>query len=241
MAERFYKKLGETSYQCVERFRREFPQYEKERLAFAGRLDPMAEGEMLILIGDDNNNREGFMSKDKEYVSEFVFGVETDSFDVMGLVKEKDPKEINQKDAELFLQKTVGKFEQKFPPFSKRHVQGKAMFWWASQGRIDEIEIPTHEVEVYSIEILDWSSITGDQLVEYAHELIPQIEGDFRQEKILSRWRDWQKDHGKSVLQRVKVNIKCGTGTYIRQIAQDLGQHLGTGAIASTIIRKSVV
>lgn len=39
---------------------------------------------------------------------------------------------------------------------------------------------------------------------------------------------------------KLSVNIRCGTGTYIRSIARDLGEHLGTGAYVSSLSRTRI-
>ena len=51
-----YKNKGETPLQALSRLRKEKPELEKETLSYAGRLDPLAEGLMLVLIGDANNH-----------------------------------------------------------------------------------------------------------------------------------------------------------------------------------------
>lgn len=240
MPQRFYKELGETSFQCVERFRREFPEFTDERLSFAGRLDPMAEGEMLILIGDDNDNRDEFLSKDKEYETEFIFGITTDTFDVMGKIAQTVTEPVPVEKIQSHVQSYVKTFEQKFPPFSKRHVKGKAMFVWATEGRLDEIEIPSHEVTIYDVSMTHNETISGNDIVDYAHSIIPKIHGDFRQDQILAGWDEWQKTYGDVDFQKISLTVRCSTGTYIRQLAHDVGQELGCGAIAMKIKRNLI-
>ena len=55
---KLYKEKGETPLERLDRFREENPEYGEVKLSYAGRLDPMAEGVMLILIGDENKERE---------------------------------------------------------------------------------------------------------------------------------------------------------------------------------------
>ena len=261
MAEKFYKPVGETSFQCVERFRASRPELVGERLSFAGRLDPMAEGEMLILIGADNDNRDAFLKMDKKYDTEFVFGIETDSFDLMGVIKEVNMncaisgentpgKNYNEKTtpeeiSKLLLSK-VGKQMQKFPPYSKRHVKGKAMFVWASEGRLDEIEIPEHEIEIYSIEITKTGKRSLSEIANEAIQRIQNVQGDFRQEKIIAGWKEILQKYSAENLEpknqdlefpTISFTIKCSTGTYIRQLAQDIGKEIGCGALTYSIKR----
>ena len=39
---------------------------------------------------------------------------------------------------------------------------------------------------------------------------------------------------------KLSLQIRCGTGTYIRSIARDLGEHLGTGAYVSSLSRTRI-
>jgi len=47
------KEVGKTPLQCVEKLRNSKPYLNDVSLAYAGRLDPMASGKLLILIGDE--------------------------------------------------------------------------------------------------------------------------------------------------------------------------------------------
>jgi len=62
-----YKNIGETPLECLERIRSERQELVKERLSYAGRLDPMAEGVMLILVGDENKEREKYLGLDDSF------------------------------------------------------------------------------------------------------------------------------------------------------------------------------
>lgn len=239
MAEIIYKNLGETSFQAIERFRNENPKYLNERLSFAGRLDPMAEGEMLILIGEDNDNRDHFLGLGKEYESEFLFGIATDSFDLMGKIQKiNENTVIDEKIIEDWFKKHTGTFMQKFPPFSKRHVKGKAMFVWASEGRLDEIEIPEHEIDVYSIDIKEWGERNLGDIAKESISRIENVIGDFRQKDIIEGWKEYLDD--KRIIPFVRISISCGTGTYIRQLAEDLGKDIGSGACCYSIKRTKI-
>ncbi len=47
------KKLGETPYQALERLRASRSDLADVALSYAGRLDPMAEGLLIILVGEE--------------------------------------------------------------------------------------------------------------------------------------------------------------------------------------------
>src|SRR3989344_64050 len=82
-----YKRLGETPRERLERLRLEKPLYENEVLSYAGRLDPMAEGVLLTLVGPENKRRDEYLNLSKEYVVDILFGFSTDTYDVLGKIK----------------------------------------------------------------------------------------------------------------------------------------------------------
>ncbi len=81
-----YKNLGETPNEAVLRFKKDNPEYEKEPMTYAGRLDPMPEGLLLILSGEELKNKDSFLDLKKTYEFEVLWGVETDTLDVLGLI-----------------------------------------------------------------------------------------------------------------------------------------------------------
>ena len=53
-----YKNIGETPLECLERIRLEYGKPKDIPMTYAGRLDPMAEGLLIILVGDDCKDKE---------------------------------------------------------------------------------------------------------------------------------------------------------------------------------------
>ena len=68
---------------------------------------------------------------------------------------------------------------------------------------------------------------------------IGRVVGDFRQKEIL---KIWQKELEGSQVKYIVASfrIKCGSGTYVRSIANDLGKRLGTPALALFIKRTKI-
>ncbi len=80
------KPLGMTPLELIQGFKKRFPKYEKLKIGYAGRLDPMARGLMVCLVGDESKKQKETELKTKDYVFEALFGVSTDTYDVLGLV-----------------------------------------------------------------------------------------------------------------------------------------------------------
>jgi len=141
-----YKKEGETPLEAIEEFRKKNLEYSDVKMTYAGRLDPMAEGVLLVLVGDECKNKENYLGLDKEYEFEILHGIQTDTYDILGLPAKSGTSDVPQIEIETSntsidaIEKSKGKFTQKYPPYSSMTVQGKQLFQWAREGRLDEIE-----------------------------------------------------------------------------------------------------
>jgi tRNA U55 pseudouridine synthase TruB len=111
---------------------------------------------------------------------------------------------------------------------------------WARENKLDEIAIPEHEVFVDSIDIIGQETITGAMLSLRIKEMISRVSGDFRQEEILSIWKNNLQDLGEVEFPIIKLRIVCGSGVYVRSIAHELGIALGVPALALEIVRTKV-
>src|SRR3989338_8981283 len=81
-----YKNLGETPLECLHRFKAEHSEYIDTKMTYLGRLDPMAEGLLLVLAGN-TKDKEKYLSLDKTYEFEVLWGFESDTYDILGLVQ----------------------------------------------------------------------------------------------------------------------------------------------------------
>jgi len=91
-----YKKVGESPLQAINIFRNKNPFYKNKKMSYAGRLDPMAEGVLLILIGDETKKINQYLGFDKEYRAEILIGISTDSHDVLGIAEIGNKELINE-------------------------------------------------------------------------------------------------------------------------------------------------
>ena len=137
------KLLGETPNDLIKRFREDNKEYTNEKISFAGRLDPMASGAMILLTGEDCKRQSDFTSLKKKYKFKLIRNIITDSNDILG-IPQLFPEKIDKSNFKLEPQK----FTQKFPVYSSRVVKGHPLWWWAKKGRLNEIEIPSKECEI---------------------------------------------------------------------------------------------
>jgi len=233
-----YKNLGETPLEALDRLRLEKPEYAREILSYAGRLDPLAEGVMMVLVGEENKEREKYLNMTKEYEFEVLFGLATDTYDLLGLVTDhlgaKLPSEESIKSA---LKNFKGIRSQGYPAYSSKTVAGRPLFEYARAGKLAEIELPKKEVEIFDIELLGSREISKNELLESIEEKVSKVKGDFRQEAISARWKQVLVQAGDSMFAIAKIKMHASSGTYARSVAVELGAKLGLPAVAYSIKR----
>jgi tRNA U55 pseudouridine synthase TruB len=173
------KAVGETPLSCAEAFRSNHPELDGVSMAYAGRLDPMASGKLLVLLGDECKNQTAYHGLDKEYEFSVLLGIGSDSHDVLGRLHtttSADPAtHLGKKDSvaggfgwgdtsldesgelqdqlTFITQSLTGNIELPYPHFSAKTVQGKPLHMWTLEGRLGEIEIPTKESTVYALNL----------------------------------------------------------------------------------------
>lgn len=235
-----YKKEGETPLQCLDRFRLESPEYGDAVLSYVGRLDPMAEGVLVVVVGEENKNREKYLGLDKVYEVDVLFGVETDTGDVLGKVQCPTLHTDTMSDIVSTIKSFVGPFTQKYPDYSSKPVKGKPLFWWAREGRLDEIEIPEKTSEIYDITLLKQYSLSGKEILKQVEERIEKVSGDFRQQEIVDAWKKSFSSRFEENFLLITIKVSCSSGTYMRTLSEEIAKKLGTTAIAWRIKRTEI-
>jgi len=248
------KAVGETPLECAETWRAaQTDEYQSVPLAYAGRLDPMASGKLLVLIGDECKRQEQYHGLDKEYEFQVLFGVSSDSGDVLGIVSPAPPaKQATFHEPELtkVCRSLVGQIELPYPAFSAKTVQGKPLHTWTLEGRLNEIKIPTASTTVYSLKLLKLESLSIEVVYRYATEKIETIPpvtdsrkaigNDFRRPEVRAVWQTFLQTHTQDTYQVATFRCRCSTGTYMRSLAEKIAAELGTAGLAYSIHRTNI-
>ncbi len=215
------KKVGETPLELINRLRLEKPELKNEKLSYAGRLDPMAEGEMLIIVGDENKSREKYLGFDKEYIATFVVGMKTDSGDILGIVEDKEANITKPDDEQIKLEisKLIEIKKQKYPWFSGKTVAGIKLFDHFKMGNID-IERPTRDVEIKKVEFIKSEKVSIENIKDYILTSIRLVNGNFRQNKIIKSWKNFFQDDN-AEMQFFEVSFIVSSGTFIRDFTNN--------------------
>ncbi|HRN95881.1 MAG TPA: hypothetical protein PLD54_00365 [Candidatus Levybacteria bacterium] len=235
-----YKPVGITPLEALERLRHKIPTLQKEKLAYAGRLDPMAEGVLLVLVGDECKKRDLYQKLPKSYEVTGVFGISTDTYDALGMIQRVQTAPLTDihKTIQTLLPSYICTFDQPYPPYSSARVNGKPLFYWAREGKIDTITIPSKHIEITQIQITDHGEFSGSELVSLVQDKINNVSGDFRQQEILETWR--KQVPIKTTFPFITFTINSSHGAYMRSLIHDMGEKSQTGAIALHIKRLSV-
>lgn len=238
--QRLIKNIGETPLELI---RRTFPDWNERKYTYAGRLDPMASGLILILEGDEVQEKEKYLELDKTYELEILFGVSTDSYDTLGLITDYQTPKADPPWTDTLTQ-TLADYprvlEQPYPPYSSRTVQGKPLWMWAKEGRLDELTIPTKTVTLHELKL---NSLTRKPLSTLIPQIISNINlvtGKFRQNEIISAWQTLLEKHQHEELQVASLTVTCSSGTYMRSLGNDLGKQLKIPSLALSIARTRV-
>lgn len=227
------KKLGETPLEALERFRKSRRIPSVAKLTYAGRLDPMASGVLLILEGATQKQKEKYLALPKVYEAEVLFGFKTDTFDLLGIpsvssipsAADLSPEALAKGEGSLSSLK--GKINLPIPAYSSVPLEGKPMFVHARAGKLKITELPNREMLIKSIKLVHSRQLTANSLLKYIQKNIAKVNGDFRQKQILKAWKKLLKEQNKKYLIS-NILISCGSGTYIRSIANHLGGTLYT-------------
>lgn len=228
--------------EALRQLRECYVEFKDARLSYAGRLDPMAEGLLLVLVGEENKNQTTHLSYDKEYEVEVLWSITTDSYDLLGKVT--NHQSIEPAVIDDFLKTKLigyqGELLQAYPPYSAVRVNGKPLFWWARHGRLSEITIPSRQRQIHKLtHIMSWQKNTSD-LQEYILSALAEVTGDFRQQEIIALWQDFFAKNQKSQFVVSRLTMTCSSGTYVRSLIDQLGSDLGCGAVVLKLIRTKI-
>lgn len=226
------KHRSETLAALLERFRYEHGFQNDVKMTYAGRLDPMAEGLVLVLVGETRFQKDTLLNLEKVYEMEIMFGISTDTQDVLGKITEINFKNIDEENIRSVITGTLSLTSLPYPMYSSTPVDGKPLFVHARAG--NDVVAPQKKIKISKIEVL---SIRKEKInIETIVQDISKVEGDFRQADIIL---DWQKIEQVEVV-FAKIRAKVSSGTYMRSLAKHIGEILLVPALAYSIKRLSI-
>ncbi len=216
----------------------------KVKTSHTGTLDPMAKGVIIILLGDERLKKKEYAKWLKEYSFDIAFGISTDTYDGLGLIKDVVflPSELSLKQFKLSLSEVLsdfkGDYSQEVPPFSAIKVKGKPMHWYARRKRLDGIKIPRRKGKIYDIYLDGIKEVLLRDLVHSQVRKIKSVTGDLRQELVISGWQEFLFGQSRRDLIKVaRIGVKISKGMYVRSLSQDVCRVLEVHGFVSNLVR----
>ncbi len=234
-----YKPLGISPLDLIKGLKTRCVELRDKKMTYAGRLDPMARGVVLIIAGKELDNFHEHLKYDKSYKAKILFSFSTDSYDLLGFPKYQFNNLKNQKIRDT-LNSFKGCFEFKIPPFSGYKVKGKPLFKWALDGKLHQIAIPQKKVQIKSLSIQNIDEINKFNLKKIINKKISRVTGDFRQKETIERWNNLLSNVEEDNFKVVELKISCSSGTYIRSIAHEAGKKMKASALLFDLTRTEV-
>ena len=216
---KIFKPIGFTPLELINDYKKK---YNISKLSFAGRLDPMASGIMLLLEGDECKKQLEYCGKDKIYEFKILYGFKTDSLDILGFSKNIDLVKFNYKDL-------LGKSQQKYPIYSSKTLKlngiTKPLWYWEKRGLLDHSIIPKKEIEVYKMEKKDVKEYSNSEMKDIIFSRISKLseknKAKFRYYEIKKLWDENLEEERRYKVDTFKARVS--SGTYIRGLCEKMG------------------
>lgn len=209
----------------------------KLKVGHAGTLDPLATGILLVCIGPATKRAEELQRSPKQYLAGVTFGATTPSYD---LEKEIDRfctlDGVSEESVRAVLPSFIGEQEQVAPLFSAKSVDGVRAYETArrllKEARRNGTPFDPGDIlqssliNIYDLRLESFSApVPGTDAVS------GPAAANARDSRINVA------DISSYDLPTAMIRVDCSKGTYIRSLARDLGEALGSGAFLSSLRR----
>lgn len=150
------KEPGFTSHDAVAKLRGIL---RFRRIGHAGTLDPMAQGLLVMLLGKATRASEYASGAEKEYIADFILGVETDTQDTTGNVLAETPVDVTESQLRQALASFEGGYDQVPPMYSAIQKDGVRLYDLARKGK--EVERESRFIALPLLELLSFDPPRG--------------------------------------------------------------------------------
>ncbi len=233
------KPKWKTSHDIVDIVRKKF---NIKKVGHAGALDPFATGLLIILIGKATKLSNLFLNQKKGYKATILLGLSTDSYDIEGKIQDHkrcDLKNLNIQYIKSKLESIQSGYQQKVPIFSSVKVNGDklrilarksqkftinndiATFYFTDTSK-KSIKLPIRKVGFSKFHISNLKQVFQEDISE--KRLLEKLQDLKTEDKFL----------------QFDLDIECSKGTYIRQLAYDIGELLGCPALLLNLHRTKI-
>ncbi len=197
------------------------------KVGHAGTLDPLATGVLIVCTGKATKQIAALQAGTKEYVATLKLGATTPSFD---METEEDriypTSHITRQLVADTLLRFRGTIEQVPPSYSAVKIDGKPAYKSARKGADVDIKAKTlviDDIELLSYDMDGKTPATPRPIcIKHADPAEALLMADMSSQPTIT------------------IRVVCSKGTYIRALARDIGEALGSGAYLTSLVRTRV-
>lgn len=225
------KPVGKSAHDIVDEYRKKLG---TRKVGHAGALDIFAKGLLIILVGKSTKHSDLLLNLDKTYEARLLLGVATDTQDTEGKITEvKKIGRYSNKEIDSVLKSFIGEYEQFVSVYSSVKVDGQKLRKVMRDDRfrteivlregkkfirllnretgneteerqfiVKEIEVPKRKIRISGMKLFNAGEIKGSEIKHSNRD-------DF--------------DIEEETFQYIDFEVRCSKGTYIRQLAEDIG------------------
>ncbi len=234
-----YKPKGVSSFEVVRDIKR---MTGEKKVGHAGTLDPLAEGVLIVGVGREATKQLRFvLEEDKEYIGEIKLGMVSTTDDEEGRKSKVESQKSKVRKVykvhkvckvesqgtskatwptieeieKVIRENFIGDIVQVSPTYSAIKIGGERAYKKARRG--EKFTRPPRIVTIKEIEILDYQLKAFKEIKQPDGSNIPA---------------------GKYPV--LKIRTVVGSGTYIRSLAREIGEKLGTGGYLKSLVRTRI-
>ena len=241
-----WKKLGSSTHQLAQtigaKTAAQTQNIDDKKATHTGTLDPMAEGIVVVLTGADRFKKGTFTNWKKTYEFEILFGVTTDSHDLLGLQTKLSHNPLTslkiKKKLLSVLPRYIGKQTQTQPQFSAQRINGKSGFDLGKTN--NNFSQKKNSIEIFSLQLFSTQEILISELKKNCTNKIATVTGNFRQKEITENWNQTFKNLEQNSIKTLPVFKLVATvskRTYIRALVHEFSTALQVPATTYSITR----
>lgn len=232
-----FKECGITMKQFLEQIK---IKYTEEDYTFTARLDPMACGLVPLIPKKEFKNIEKYLKNDKTYTVRIIFGIKTDSDDVLGKIENIYPQYFENIDIKKYkkykkyFEKKDITFDQKYHYFSSKRI------CYRYKKKKDKVFY--HKVTLYKSNILNIGTINFNTWINTIMLDIDKVDKskDFRQNYILEQWKIKSNYYKDKILNYIDLELNVSSGFFVRQFVRDLSEEIDIPMLAYKITRTKI-
>lgn len=237
------KPYGATPLETIHALRRLGIVGKNEKATYAGRLDPLATGLLLVLRGESVHEKEKYLTLEKTYEIHIAFGILTDTGDILGmpiLSSKLSSSPAAPPDTAIPTLKQIKEVlesitEIPYPKFSSKTVTGKPLHEYGREGI--QVPRPSRPMRFTVTHASETPAQTSKSMLTQVATACELVKGDFRQLEILNAWKALQLPES---LAQYSLTIRVTSGTYMRAIPEILKQAFGIDSVVTKIHRTQV-